>query len=91
MVSLRLREQQQIFTYSSLVVSACGLGLRISDGRVSGKFASDFFGVRGGDGDEVESGERSLICFHICSNSRRIRRLSSLDFAHNVQHNCSNS
>lgn len=31
MVSLRLREQQQIFTYSSLVVSACGLGLRISD------------------------------------------------------------
>lgn len=31
MVSLRLREQQQIFTYVSLGVSACGLGLRISD------------------------------------------------------------
>jgi hypothetical protein len=31
MVSLRLREQQQIFTYLSLVISACGLGLRISD------------------------------------------------------------
>ena len=31
MVSLRLREQQQIFTYLSLVISVCGLWLRIPD------------------------------------------------------------